>query len=782
MLSKIRYSDDQVARLKDLGEEGIVAYVHRSKSVLLHWILQKTIIRLSLPKIIFSAFKPSSKAAHLIRAVKMGMGGLEFFLRKPNTAFSQKKSQKRDYIRTLIRLQRTLEKPIFLVPHLLILGARASNLRPSAMDMILGTIGEPGFIRLLFRLLIFGRSAKWAITEPLNLKLFLEANSQATDEVLSRRVRGVLLKRLKILQRTYQGPAPKGPRRIELDTLRDHDLQNFMADIEIQTGLPKSKLLKKAQNYCSEIAARFDVDIIYIVDKILALVWNRIYDGIYWKASDIEKIKQASQRGPVILVPAHKSHMDYVVLSQILYKEGLMLPHIAAGDNLSFFPLGPIFRRGGAYFIRRSFKGDPLYPQVVRAYIKRLLREGYTQEFFIEGGRSRSGKTLPPKLGLLSIMVDCLTKNKLTEATFIPVSISYEKLLEANEYRRELEGAEKKTETRQDLLKSLKILKKRYGRVFVNFDEPISFLEFYQEGQKDLVKILAHRIISGIQRCTVITPVSLVATALLASRRRILSRAQLEWSVKKIAHYVQIPKPDLEPVIEGLLQDSLLLSEQAGRRVYYRVPEKAALSLDYYKNNLIHHFVADSILATAFMVSCENNRRKIVKKSVLQKQTQILSQIFKYEFSYPAGISFEELFDIRVQAAVNAKIMTRVQDHIRLSDSKDSSEQLSFAVHILSNFIDAYWICSKKLESVVTKAPTRKVLVAMLLDCLKESVLSGASYYPEIVSKSLAENAISLFTDLGILSWESGKAKIKQDKKYELKKIYKVLQDCHYER
>ncbi len=310
----------------------------------------------------------------------------------------------------------------------------------------------------------------------------------------------------------------------------------------------------------------------------------------------------------------------------------------------------------------------------------------------------------------------------------------------------------------------------------MNFDEPISFVEFYQQDQKDLVKGLAHRIISGIHRCTVVTPVSLVATAILASRRRILSRAQLEWSVKKIAAYVQIPKPDLEPVLEGLLQDSILLSEKAGRRTYYRVPEKAALSLDYYKNNLIHHFVADAILATAFMVSCGNHRRKIVKKSVLEKQAQSLSQIFKFEFSY------EEPFDARVQAAIDAKVMTRVQDHIRLNESKEAQEQLFFAANLLANFIDAYWICSKKLESALTKAPTRKVLVGVLLDYLKEAVLSGGSDYPEIVSKSLAENAVLLFEDLGILVWESNKSKLKPDKKDELRRIIQILQECHYGR
>src|SRR3989338_1189627 len=135
-LSKIRYSDDQAARLNDLAEEGIVAYVHRSKSGLTHWLLKQTIGRLHLPAIVFSAFKNSSKAAYLIRAVRMRLGALEFFLRKPNTAFSVKKSFKRDYIRTLIKLQKTIDIPIFLVPHLLIVGARTSNLRPSAMDMI----------------------------------------------------------------------------------------------------------------------------------------------------------------------------------------------------------------------------------------------------------------------------------------------------------------------------------------------------------------------------------------------------------------------------------------------------------------------------------------------------------------------------------------------------------------------------------------------------------------------------------------------------------------------
>jgi glycerol-3-phosphate O-acyltransferase len=279
-----------------------------------------------------------------------------------------------------------------------------------------------------------------------------------------------------------------------------------------------------------------------------------------------------------------------------------------------------------------------------------------------------------------------------------------------------------------------------------------------------------------------VTPTSLVAAALLGSKRRILSRAQLEWSVKKIAQHIQVPKPKLEPVLENLLQDSLVVAENAGKRVYYRVPEKSTLSLDYYKNNLIHHFAADAILATAFQISTQSDRKKIVKKSILQRQAQILSQIFKFEFSYENGASFEEIFNSRLDHAIDARIMLRVQDQIRLTDLKDSGEQLLFVANLLSNFVDAYWVCARKLESALIKTPAKKVLISVLLDCLKEAVLSGASDYPEIVSKSLVENAVLYFENAGFLSWENGRAKFKPDKKEDLKKTIKILQECHYGR
>ena len=785
-LDSIPYPSEQVAYLKKLHEEGTVVYVHRFKSVFLHWAIKRAILNHQLP----------SKQT----------GALEFFLRIPRTLVNSKKKSSLDYLEKLIEQQKKQDKPFFLVPHWLVLGARPSKLQLSATDMIFGSRHEPGFLRMLIRILMSHRWARWEAAEAIDLKELLAQDPSRTTEAVARQVQWRLFKRFNYLQRAFHGPLLKSYNRLRMDTLRDKDLQAYMAKIEAETGIPPRRLEKKADSFYSEIAARFDVDVVRIFEKVLGWVWNRIYDGLIWNASDLERLKKASKRAPLVIVPSHKSHVDYLVISQILYWEGLMLPHIAAGTNLSFFPLGSIFRRGGAYFIRRTFKGDPLYPQVVRAYVKRLFKEGFTQEFFIEGGRSRSGKVLTPKLGFLSIMVDCLTKGKITDAMFVPACISYEKLVEADEYRRELVGGEKTAESTAGLLKSAEVLKKKYGQVYVTFDEPISFADFVSERlgalesidesqRKELTKSLAHRIMFGMNRCSVITASSLISTVLLTSRKRTLPRSVLFRNIKKIIRYIQhngaeyrlsddLIKGVRAPVQKALdlfVLDQLLLTDKAGDTTYYRSNEKFLLSLDFYKNNILHHFVSDAIIATAFIALCGSNRHKWVKLSYLKNHTQLLSQVFKYEFIYPVGEPFSNLFQKRLESAVQSKILILEKDMVCLSPTKEAQWQLTFATRLIANFVDAYWICAQKLESAVSKSANKKALSLNLLDYLKEAHLNGLSDYPEIVSRTIVENAILLFTDYEILIFENQKPQIGTGPQMEeMKRVVQLLQACHY--
>ena len=205
------------------------------------------------------------------------------------------------------------------------------------------------------------------------------------------------------------------------------------------------KVQRKVNRYFDEIASRFDIDVVFLMDSFLRLVWSWIYRKLVYEKSDIQMLNKAAQKGSLVLVPSHRSHVDYLVFSQVLFWEG-MLPHIAAGINLSFFPLGNMLRRAGAFFIRRSFAGNVLYSTVFKAYVKRLLKEGFTQEFFIEGGRSRTGKTLPPKMGMLGMIVDAYMDSREKDLLFVPASISYDKIVESKSYIKELGGAQKESE------------------------------------------------------------------------------------------------------------------------------------------------------------------------------------------------------------------------------------------------------------------------------------------------------------------------------------------------
>ena len=245
-------------------------------------------------------------------------------------------------------------------------------------------------------------------------------------------------------------------------------------------------------------------------------------------------MRQAANRGGLVLCPSHKSHIDYLILSKVLYDAGMTPPHIAAGANLSFFPLGPIFRSSGAFFLRRSFKGDKLYGAVFRAYVKRLMHDGFSQEFFIEGGRSRTGKVLAPKLGLLSMEVDAWLEGASQDVSFVPIAIDYEKLVEGKDYASELAGGEKKKENIWSLLEARKILRSRHGRIYVQFDRPIPLAALTggreqaasvpvaagahvggngnggggEARHRAFVQSVANRISYGINRASTITPLA----------------------------------------------------------------------------------------------------------------------------------------------------------------------------------------------------------------------------------------------------------------------------------
>jgi len=832
LLDKIPYPQEDQTRVEHLAQLGIVVYVHRSRGIVWHLALNQTISENNLPVINFTGglktnkLRPWLGISQLFRRRKSSQFGphlpqedqldfcikneraAEIFLRKPFTLLSE--GDDLDLMIQLVNLQKNSEKSIFLVPHVLVFRSEPSQFEPTTADLVFGTSSEPGFLRSLARVIFAKKTARWEVCREVNLKEFIAQAESDDAAVIAKKARSNIFTIMDLVERACHGPPLKSYSRMLSETMRDSQLQSFINESVQTTGIDKSKFEHKATKYFQEIAARFDMDITRIVDRGLWVIWNRIYDGMIWEKSDINRLRKKAHQGPLIITPSHRSHVDYLVMSQLLYSEGLMPPHIAAGNNLSFFPLGWLLRKGGAYFIRRSFKGgDPMYSEVLQAYLTRLFKEGFTQEFFIEGGRSRTGKTLSPKYGLLTMMVQSILNSKTKDVMFVPASISYERLVEEQSYTRELQGEEKKAETNRNILSSAKILRKRYGKVYVTFDDPISFSDLLNERGltkedlqdndklREFVKTLAHGLVYGINRCSIVTPTSLIVTALFTAPRRTLARPMLIRIARNLMNYIKRTTGELsrfdpsllnntndeiDRALASLSKDQLIYREEAGNSVYYRIPEQSALPLNYYKNNIINHFITDAVLATAF-VAKGGGKRFTVSEKELYAATQLLSQILKKEFIFPVGQSFDQIFASRIDAAIKLQVIEKVNKGYRLSRSARATHRLNFAVSLIANFIDAYLICTLRIKNEVEHSNNEKTLILGLLGKIRSAFLNGTVDCPEAANKSMVQNALSIFSDLGMLHYENEQPKfLAENSEAKLKQMIDILRKCHYNR
>src|SRR3954462_9704156 len=424
-----------------------------------------------------------------------------------------------------------------LVPLTFLWRKRPKKLGGSWRDALFGDPEEPGAIRTFLGYLLNRRNSYVKVGETVSVADVNAMNAGAETARVARRVRGWLHQHLAGETRVVTGPPLKSVNRVAEETLRDLQLRRALAEIARERNRSDESVEKEARKDLREIAARYNPFAVDVIKGFLNFVFNRIYDGVDVDEAGMRRLSEASKKGPLILCPCHKSHIDYMILSMIVDDYGLQPPPVAAGDNLNFWPVGRLLRAGGAYFIRRSFRGDRLYSATMGAYVKRLLTDGFTQEFFIEGGRSRTGKLLPPKFGMLTLEVDAWLTGVKPDAYFAPISLSYEKIVEERSYQCELLGGEKQKEDAKALLSATKVLRSRYGRITIRAGEPISLAQLFRERgvdpkactpeeKKKTVQHLGWKIAAGINAAAPLAPTGLAAAALLSHDRRALSETE----------------------------------------------------------------------------------------------------------------------------------------------------------------------------------------------------------------------------------------------------------------
>ncbi len=681
-------------------------------------------------------------------------------------------------------------------PHLLALveALRADSVRdvmlvPTAVYWGRAPEKEGSWLRLLFAenwtltsrvskffaVLVNGRNVMVDMGQPTSLRSLLDA-APAHDQ--ARRITRILRGGLRRQRAIRIGPDLSHRRTIVARVLRARAVRAVVAaEAREKHGDFRPGLLQ-ARKYAFEIAANYSHAFVQIAEKLLGRVWNRVYDGV--KLNHAATLKEVSEGNEVVYVPCHRSHMDYLLMSYIIYHQGYALPHIAAGINLNIPVVGRLLRKGGAFFIRRSFAGNSLYTVVFMKYLAAIMARGHSIEYFIEGGRSRTGRLLHPKTGMLSMTVRSFLRDPVRPVVFVPVYFGYERIVEADTYISELSGAAKKKESWLDLLLSLRVLRERFGTVHVNVGEPIRLnalldaqLPSWREQRFDddtrlpavnaLVGELALSIMRGINAAAAVTPINLLATTLLASPRGALPESallrQLDLYLKLLRAWPYGPRvtvTDASPTEIVVYGESLKLISRVPHKLgdVVKMSDESAQLIAYYRNNVLHLFALPSLVACAF-IGNSMLRTEDIQRLAWRIYPYVASELFlRWREDELAKV-----VDGVLAALADLGVLQPNEDRsvwMRPPPDSPAAMQLSMLSQATIQTIERYYLAISLLLKAGSGVMTQKTLEQQChLAAQRMNMLYGFNS-PEFFDRSLFENFIDLLRERSVLKAGEG--------------------------
>lgn len=833
----------ELAAVRDAAEGGSVVYVMRTRSVLDYLFFNHLLRKHRLPlsrfangvRTLFAAplgeqlrvaaarFRQRRRGnmplpdpidgGHLGELVEAGHPAL-LFLKHRTQILGPTLGNTTDVVEVLVEAQRKRDTPIYLVPQVLVWERSPDRSQRGLLDVLLGDPESPSRLRKLGLFLLNRRHAVARIGKPIDLAEFLAEHEGQPDARVAKKLRWLLLGFLYRERKVVKGPNIR-PRRWIFDRiLGEEAVRDAIAAEARKEGRDVAAIEKRARRILDRTGADFRMGVIMMMKAVMDVIVRRIYSGVEFGPDDAERIREASRKGTVLLIPSHRSHFDYLLLSWVVFYQGMMPPHIAAGINLAFFPMGPIFRRSGAFFIKRSFADDPLYKTLLDHYVRALTSEGYTQEFFIEGTRSRTGKMLPPKVGLLSTYVEAIADQVAPDIQIVPLSIAYEKVVEEGAYRRELTGGAKKQESAGELVKGASVLRRRFGRVYVRANHPISMKEALrtlrtpygelEEGErKEFLKRFGAHITAEIQDVTVVTPSTVAATILLTHdqlgitrdtfvRRSTFLVRYLEARGAQFSEAWQFPEDALFEAVsmfaeaklvnivrgEDRSEDVISISQDPERRI----------TLDYYKNNILFHFVPAAFLCTALALGRDGEATETL--TTVRRRFDFLMRLFDQEFFFhpdlprshllaEAGrmLQTEGVVDIGLGGATTvggglAPVSRDGVEAVKRADRdaaslwEESDGPLASEIYVsvvtrpkarlliatIRNFFEAYYVVLEGASVLHRRGPMpEKELVDVLLAAGQRMFLTSDVIRSEAVSKQNVTNALKHFRGRGVI-------------------------------
>ena len=740
LFQKVSIDENMKEDLRQMNRKGTVVYAIKYRGqldyLLYHYNFRKK--RLPYPKIAFdlniSLFLPLTKFfkvfisqfSSLFRygrlpspyqsgfykdAIQKGTASL-IFLVDPKGFIRHFIHAEKDHLQFLLETQKEMERPIFIVPQLILYKKTPEKDYTNLMHIFFGLKDQPGFIR---KIVLFLRNYQRAIIDfgrPLDLKTYLK-NQPHTRPLydMAAEIRQMLIESIDMQKRVVLGPIMKSRQQLKEIVLMDPKVKKTIESTASGDHKKLRRLRKKAGEYFDEIAADYNVSYVELFSMALNRLWNKIFDGIDVDTAGPATVREWARRGPMIYVPSHKSHIDYLILNYVLFRYHMHVPRIAAGKNLTFWPMGYIFRKSGAFFMRRSFKGARLYVEVFTRYIKVLLEEGHPIEFFIEGGRSRDGKLVLPKTGFLSILLQAYMEGCCNDLIFVPTSINYDRVLEEKSYQKEISGERKEQENLWQMLKARQFLKKRYGKIYVRFNSPFSLKEYLSQtglSAEDIHRELAFHLVKSINSVTIVTPLSLIATAILTNHRRGFHLTELSETVKVLLRFLEKYKAPMaatltEPskVVESTLSlltnwkiVDFLEDTEVEEETFYYVDDEKKIELEYYKNSIIHFFILHSFVAISILTGQE----EVKHTDSIISDYDFLKTLFKHEFVFDKDEDPNEKVISIIEYFVELGFLTHSVENKGYIITKRGFDKLPIWAALTKTFLESYWIVVKSMS------------------------------------------------------------------------------------
>ena len=567
-------------------------------------------------------------------------------------------------------------------------------------------------------------------------------------------------------ERALRGARYKVPKFLAEDLFWSRGFQKGVARLAVREGEPLDRMQKKTARYLREIAATHNPFVIDIVTGVMAWLLSLGYRQLVYSKDDLRDLYQIGEEHPLVFLPSHKSNSDHLVLQYVLYQNEFPPNHTAGGINMNFFPIGPFLRRSGIFFIRREFKDNEPYKFTLRQYVDYLLEKRFPLEWYLEGGRSRTGKLRAPRLGMLAYVVDAYLRGLVEDVVFIPVSIAYDQISDIGSYASEQRGEKKEKEGFTWALKFVGSLRHRYGSIHVRFGDPLSLHDtvpvdtnLRSERGRYVIPKLAFEISNRINDVTPITPTSLVTLALLSRPDRGLTVPETVEALAPFLTYVRrrhLPTttpagtevtPELVTTALDELASNKVISRIEGLdEIVYVIEHEQHLSAAYYRNTIVHFFVTRSIVEASIA-------------GMIRNESTGLEELLFRAFGWRAILKFDFFFEGRAEFrdSIIEELLLACPNAIELINDGDLSTvaialEPPVSTAVLLPFIEAYRV----VAAVIAQADQNETIDAgtiqhraLLLG--RQEQAQGQISTPESLSTELFSSGIALAGNAGLL-------------------------------